>query len=306
MRYLTFSSKDRPQEKIFGVLVDGSIVIEISDVKSENSLLEFIKAGPGRWMETSEKVRSGENEFKQYDLDEVTIHAPITRPPTLRDFYAFEQHVTTAYANRGRTVPKNWYEMPVFYFCNPNSTFGHDQEVPMPKYTQALDYELEVAAVIGKPGRDISAKDAMQHIFGFTIFNDWSARDEQRKEMSVGLGPAKGKDFASSFGPYIVTPDELEDRSDGRPGVYDLEMIARVNGKEYSRGNWNSLYYSFGEMIARASGDVTLQPGDLIGSGTVGTGCFLELTKGKGPWLQSGDVVELEIERLGVLRNKVS
>ena len=107
MRYLTFSSKDRPQEKNFGVLVDGSIVIEISDVKSENSLLEFIKAGPGRWMETSEKVRSGENEFKQYDLDEVTIHAPITRPPTLRDFYAFEQHVTTAYANRGRTVPKN-------------------------------------------------------------------------------------------------------------------------------------------------------------------------------------------------------
>ncbi|MCH7480399.1 MAG: fumarylacetoacetate hydrolase family protein, partial [Chloroflexi bacterium] len=280
MRYLTFSSNDQPEEKNFGVLVDGSNVIEISDVEPENSLLEFIKAGPGRWLETSEKVQSGENEFKQYDLNEVTIHAPITRPPTLRDFYAFEQHVTTAYANRGRTVPKNWYEMPVFYFCNPNSTFGHDEEVPMPKYTQALDYELEVAVVIGKPGRDIPAEDAMQHIFGFTIFNDWSARDEQRKEMSVGLGPAKGKDFASSFGPYIVTPDELEDRSDGRPGVYDLEMIARVNGKEYSRGNWNSLYYSFGEMIARASGDVTLQPGDLIGSGTVGTGCFLELTKG--------------------------
>ncbi|MCH7663332.1 MAG: fumarylacetoacetate hydrolase family protein [Chloroflexi bacterium] len=306
MRYLTFSSKDRPAEKSFGVLVEGANVIELSDVESENSLLEFIKAGSGRWRENSEKVQSGETEFKQHDLSTVTIHAPITRPPTLRDFYAFEQHVTTAYANRGRTVPNNWYEMPVFYFCNPNSTFGHDHEVPMPKYTRALDYELEVAAVIGKPGRDIPAKDAMQHIFGFTIFNDWSARDEQRKEMSVGLGPAKGKDFASSFGPYIVTPDELEDRREGRPGVYDLEMIARVNGKEYSRGNWSSLHYSFGEMIARASADVTLQPGDIIGSGTVGTGCLLELTKGEGPWLQIGDVVELEIERLGVLRNTVS
>lgn len=241
-----------------------------------------------------------------WQLNAVTILPPIPKPPSLRDFYAFEQHVVTAHANRGREVSKAWYEMPVFYFSNPSSTYGHTQDVPMPKYTQALDYELEVAAIIGKSGRDISAENAMQHIFGFTIFNDWSARDEQRKEMSVGLGPAKGKDFASSFGPYIVTPDDLEDRSDGRPGVYDLQMIARINGKEYSRGNWKTLYYSFGEMIARASADVTLQPGDIIGSGTVGTGCLLELTKGEGPWLKKGDVVELEVERMGILRNTIA
>jgi fumarylacetoacetate (FAA) hydrolase len=119
------------------------------------------------------------------------------------------------------------------------------------------------------------------------------------------LGPAKGKDFASSFGPYLVTPDELQDRHTGRPGVYDLDMVARVNGEERSRGNWKDLYYSFGEMIAHASQGVTLYPGDVIGSGTVGTGCLLETTKGQGPWLQAGDVVELEIERLGILRNIV-
>ena len=256
-----------------------------------------------------EKLRSlGTNDGRQatWLLKDIQVVPPFNSAPSLRDFYAFEQHVVTAHANRGRAVPKAWYDIPVFYFSNPSSTYGHDQEIPTPKYSQALDYELEVAAVIGKPGRDIPSDKAMDHIFGFTIFNDWSARDEQRKEMSVGLGPAKGKDFASSFGPYIITPDELEDRSAGRPGVYDLQMVARVNGEEYSRGNWNTLHYSFGEMIARASADVTLYPGDIIGSGTVGTGCLLELTKGEGPWLQKGVVVELEIERLGVLRNRVA
>ena len=145
----------------------------------------------------------------------------------------------------------------------------------------------------------------MNYIFGFTIFNDWSARDVQRQEVKVGLGPAKGKDFASSFGPNIITPDELKDKAAGKPGVYDLEMTACVNGKEFSRGNWKALYYSFGEMIERASADVTLSPGDIIGSGTVGTGCLLELTNAQGPWLEKGDVVELEIERMGTLRNKV-
>jgi fumarylacetoacetate (FAA) hydrolase len=146
----------------------------------------------------------------------------------------------------------------------------------------------------------------MDHIFGFTIFNDWSARDIQKQEMAVGLGPAKGKDFASSFGPYILTIDEIIDRSDGRPGVYDLAMKARINGEEVSSGNWKSLYYSFGQMIERASEEVTLMPGDIIGSGTVGTGCLLELTKGQGPWLSKGDIIELEIERFGVLRNTIT
>ncbi|HMB23780.1 MAG TPA: fumarylacetoacetate hydrolase family protein, partial [Anaerolineales bacterium] len=169
--------------------------------------------------------------------------------------------------------------------------------------TSAMDYELEIAAVIGKGGMDIKAEDAPAHIFGYTIFNDWSARDIQRKEMAVGLGPAKGKDFASSFGPVIVTHETLADKATNRPGVYDLEMTARVNGKEFSRGNFKDIHWSFGEIIARVSECVMLNPGDVIGSGTVGTGCLLELTKFQGPWLNHGDVVELEIERIGILRN---
>jgi 2-keto-4-pentenoate hydratase/2-oxohepta-3-ene-1,7-dioic acid hydratase in catechol pathway len=243
--------------------------------------------------------------FVKHSLSEAILRVPIRPPASLRDFYAFEQHVKTANANRGRDVPKEWYEMPVFYFSNPTAIYGPDDTIPYPSYSDALDYELEVACVIGSSGKDIPAEKAEEYIFGYMIFNDWSARDVQRREMAVGLGPAKGKDFANSFGPYLVTPDELADRRTGRPGVYDLEMVARVNGKEMSRGNWKDLYWSFGDMIARASQDVKLLPGDVIGSGTVGTGCLLELTKGQGPWLQPGDVVELEIERLGVLRNTV-
>ena len=241
-----------------------------------------------------------------YSLDAVDLLPPLLRPMSLRDFYAFEAHVAAANANRGRQVPEEWYNFPVFYFSNPNAIFGPGETVPYPSYTKQLDYELEVACVIGRPGVNIKAEDAEQYIFGYTIFNDWSARDVQALEMRVGLGPAKGKDFAASLGPAIVTPDELTDWSAGRPGVYDLEMTARVNGEQRSRGNWKDLYYSFGDMIARASQDVYLLPGDVIGSGTVGTGCLLELTKGQGPWLQPGDRVDLEIERLGVLTNRVA
>jgi fumarylacetoacetate (FAA) hydrolase len=162
-----------------------------------------------------------------------------------------------------------------------------------------------VVCVIGKGGRNIPVADAESHIMGYMIFNNWSARDIQRQEMSVGLGPAKGKDFANAFGPFLVTPDELVDHKTDRPGVYDLAMVARVNGEERSRGNWQDLHYSFAEMIARASENATLRPGDILGSGAVGSGCLLELTEGKGPWLQTGDVVELEIDKLGVLRNTV-
>jgi fumarylacetoacetate (FAA) hydrolase len=237
-------------------------------------------------------------------FDEVSFLSPL-KPNTLRDGYAFEQHVKTANRNRGREVPEEWYQFPVFYFTNPNAVFGHEDIIPYPPYTQALDYELEIAAVIGKPGINIKPEEAEQYIFGYTIFNDWSARDVQRREMMVGLGPAKGKDFASSFGPVIVTHESLADKAVGRPGVYDLEMTARINGVEMSRGNFKDMHWSFGEIIARASESVMLYPGDVIGSGTVGTGCLLELTKFQGPWLNRGDVVELEIERIGVLRNTV-
>ncbi|HEU4328866.1 MAG TPA: fumarylacetoacetate hydrolase family protein [Roseiflexaceae bacterium] len=236
-------------------------------------------------------------------LEEVKLLAPLPRPSSLRDFYAFEQHVATAARNRGRAVPPEWYNIPVFYFSNHTAIYGPDADVPMPR-SRALDYELEIACVIGRAGRDILAEDAEEYIAGYLVMNDWSARDLQRDEMSVGLGPAKGKDFATSLGPVLVTPDELEAYALG-DGRYNLTMVARVNGQERSRGNFRDIYYTFGQMIARASQDVTLYPGDVIGSGTVGTGCLLELTAGAGPWLEEGDVVELEVEGLGLLRNRV-
>jgi fumarylacetoacetate (FAA) hydrolase len=236
-------------------------------------------------------------------LEEVRLLAPLPRPPSLRDFYAFEQHVATAARNRGRHVAPAWYEIPVFYFSNHTSIYGPGADVPLPR-TEALDYELEIACVIGRAGRDIAEEDATEYIAGYTIMNDWSARDVQAEEMAVGLGPAKGKDFATSLGPWLVTPDELEDLELG-DGRYNLTMLARVNGVERSRGNFRDIYYTFAQMIARASRDATLYPGDVLGSGTVGTGCLLELTAGQGPWLAEGDIVELEISGLGTLRNRV-
>ena len=239
---------------------------------------------------------------ESFTIDKVKFHAPL-HPTSLRDAYAFEQHVKTANKNRGRDVPEDWYKFPVFYYTNPHSIFGSGDEIPYPHYTQSLDFELEIAVVIGKAGINIKPENAHEHIFGYTIFNDWSARDVQRAEMKIGLGPAKGKDFASSLGPVIVTSEALADRTINRPGVYDLKMSARINGLEISKANFKDIFWSFGEIIARASDTCELQAGDVIGSGTVGTGCLLELTKTQGPWLNAGDVVELEIERIGVLKN---
>jgi fumarylacetoacetate (FAA) hydrolase len=300
MRYLTFSAPDESAVRL-GALTANNRVVSLDEAGLASDMLALIRAGASAWEQASEYVHQAQGNWA---LEEVSVLAPF-RPPSLRDFYAFEEHVATAHANRGKEVPKEWYEIPVFYFSNPNPIFGPGEDMPMPTATQALDYELEVAAIIGKAGRDIPADKAIDHIFGFTILNDWSARDLQGQEMKVGLGPAKGKDFASSLGPIIVSPDELAPHSTERAGVYNLAMSARINGKEFSRGNWSSLHYSFGEMIARASQGVELFPGDVIGSGTVGTGCLLELTKGQGPWLQKGDLVELEIEGIGVLSNRV-
>jgi fumarylacetoacetate (FAA) hydrolase len=223
---------------------------------------------------------------------------------SLRDFYSFEAHVKTARARRGLAMLPEWYEQPVFYFSNPRAVFGHDAVVPHPKNSQALDFELEVAAIIGKGGIDIEVAEAEAHIIGYTIMNDWSARDLQRQEMKVGLGPAKGKDFATSLGPTLIDPTTLANRRAGKG--YDLAMVARRNGQECSRGNWRDIGWSFAEMIARASADCMLYPGDVIGSGTVGTGCILELgEENVGGWLQPGDVLELEIERFGILRNRI-
>jgi fumarylacetoacetate (FAA) hydrolase len=238
------------------------------------------------------------------NLSELSLRTPIPYPPVIRDFYAFEDHVKAARARRGLGMPKEWYEFPAFYYSNPGKVYGPNEDIPCPAYTKAMDYELEIACVLGKTGVDIKENEAESFIAGYTIMNDWSARDIQAKEMKIGLGPAKAKDFATSFGPWIVTPDELQDRKSGQ-GRFDLAMKARVNGKELSHGNMSSMHWTFSQMIARASQAVEVQPGDVFGSGTVGTGSLLELGQDVHRWLRPGDEVELEINRLGTLRNRI-
>ncbi len=233
---------------------------------------------------------------------------PLPIPPirSIRDFYAFEQHVKTCRAQRGLAMVAQWYEIPVFYFSNPASVIGHGDLVYTPRSTQELDFELEIAAIIGTEVSDLRADDsAMDCVAGFTIYNDWSARDLQRNEMAVGLGPSKGKDFANSFGPHMIPLEELRDCYD--QGRLKLEMSASINGKVVSRGNAASMYWTWPQLLAHASRDTRLMPGDVIGSGTVGTGCILELTPAvTGGWLKPNDVVQLEIERIGVLENRIA
>jgi fumarylacetoacetate (FAA) hydrolase len=239
-----------------------------------------------------------------FTADELVFGPPILQPPSLRDFYAFEQHVATMWHRRGGEVPKAWYRLPIFYFSNVSEIRGPGDPVWAPRGSSELDYELEVAALIDTPVRDLSGERGEAAIGGYLVFNDWSARDLQREETTVRLGPAKGKDFASSIGPWLVTPDELADALSGNG--YDLAMTASVNGRELSRGSWAAAQFSFGQMIERASADVRLRPGDLLGSGTVGTGCLLEIREETlGRYLEPGDSVTLAIERLGSLTSPV-
>ncbi len=228
---------------------------------------------------------SRSREHAEYPLAQVKLLPPVLNPPTIRDFVSFEGHVVNAWRLQGHSMPDEWYKRPVFSFLNASSVCGHEDEIPYPVGTAQLDYELEVAAVIGAEGE----------IGGFTIMNDWSARDILFDEVALGLGPSKGKDFATSFGPVVVTPDEL--------GDLRLEMVARVNGEERSRGNLGTMHWSWGDLVDHASRNTVLRPGDLIGSGTVTGGSILEQEDGR--WLAPGDVVELEVEGIGVLRNTI-
>ena len=240
-------------------------------------------------------------------VSEAALLAPVPRPPSVRDFYAFEQHVRTARQRRGLEMEPDWYELPVFYFSNPAAILGPFDDVPVPPGTAQLDFELEVAAVVGMEGTNLDPAEAEGHIAGFCVMNDWSARDIQRREMKLSMGPVKGKDFATTLGPFMVTPDELEPFRKGR--AYDVAMTASVNGREYSRASLSEIYWSFGEMLAYASRGTTLLPGDVIGSGTCGTGCILELSLVHGeeayPWLQPGDLVALEVDHVGRIESRV-
>ncbi|HEX9342899.1 MAG TPA: fumarylacetoacetate hydrolase family protein [Actinomycetota bacterium] len=242
-------------------------------------------------------------------LGGVRLLAPVVAPPSLRDFYAFEQHVATARRRRGVEMHPDWYALPVFYFSNPHAIVGPGDPVAAPPRSLELDYELEVACVLGGGGRNLGLQDAdrLGLVAGFMVMNDWSARDVQRREMQQSMGPVKGKDFATSLGPWLVTTSEFA--PGGLREVPSAAMTARVNGVEYSRSDLDTLWWSFAEMLVYASEAAELRRGDLIGSGTCGTGCILELSIVHGldkyPYLVPGDEVELEVEGLGVLANPI-
>jgi 2-keto-4-pentenoate hydratase/2-oxohepta-3-ene-1,7-dioic acid hydratase in catechol pathway len=236
---------------------------------------------------------AGETIF--YDAASVRLTAPLPNPPSLRDFIAFEDHIAATSKRRGQPIPPEWYKAPVYYKGNHRTIIGSDHDLPWPLNTEKLDYELELACIVGRTGRDIAEQDAAGYIAGYTIMNDFSARDIQFQEMACRLGPAKGKDFATAIGPCIVTPDEIED-------LASLRMVARVNGEIWSEGRFGTIHWSFPQMIEHVSRGESIYPGDLFGSGTVGGGCGLELDR----YLKPGDVMELEIQPIGVLRTTIA
>ncbi len=283
MRLVTFRS-----EGAEGVgRVEGTHVVPLE----ATTMIEWLRGeghGEAHSHHPSAKKRHGDG----VELARVELLAPVPDPPSVRDFYAFEGHVTTGWRRRGGEVPPAWYAAPAFYFSNPASIHGPGQKVRRPVATEMLDLELEIAAVIGAGGE----------IAGFTLLNDWSARDVQREEMTVGLGPAKGKDFAVSLGPWLVTPDELP-YEDGRLHV---EATASVNGEEITRTNASEQHWSWPELIAHAARDTRMRPGDVLGSGTLNRGCLLELGPLEGDrWLEPGDVVAIEAEGLGRLETPI-
>jgi 2-keto-4-pentenoate hydratase/2-oxohepta-3-ene-1,7-dioic acid hydratase in catechol pathway len=305
MKFVTFENRDGLNR--LGLLLNSTLIVDIneaSDGKLPSRMLELVESNDKYLPLMGEFETLNFQDKGVYLLSEVKLRAPLPNPRSFRDFYAFEQHVKTARANRGLEMIPEWYEIPVFYFSNHLVMKGPEESIKRPNKCEWLDYELEIACIIGSEGQNISREQADDYIFGYCILNDWSARDLQRKEMMVGLGPAKGKDFATSIGPYIVTKDELKGFASNKG--FNLKMTAKVNGVLLSEGNMQDLFYSFSEMIERASDGVTIYPGEIIGSGTVGTGCILELGQEIHRWLEPGDLVELEIENLGILRNSIT
>lgn len=288
-------------------LPNGDVVLgSISDSLETVQVLEG--APEDALTEVCVERRGGAAAGPQYGIDEVRFLPPVARPPSIRDFMAFEDHVKNARSGVGLEMDPEWYEAPVFYFSNPNAVLGDDDTVRPPRRSRSLDYELEVACLIGRRVRDVDPADpgAMGCVAGFLLMNDWSARDFGAREMKHGLGPAKAKDFATSLGPWVVTPDEFEWADPGRMAE---PVTARVNGKLYSEGSLAQMHFSWLDILARASADIDLVPGEIIGSGTCGAGCLLELRilhgRDEFPWLRPGDVVELESPLMGRLRNPV-
>ncbi len=265
------------------------------------SVLAIVESGQAALERAAERVASAPPEAR-LAVQDVVLLAPIPQPPQMRDFLCFEKHLKQGFEAiakmRGTParIPKVWYERPIFYHPNRLNVCGTGADVPWPAYSEQLDFELEFGCYIGTPGKDIPRNEARRHIFGYTLFNDFSARDEQTLDMMGQLGPGKGKDFDNSnaMGPCLVTADELVD-------PYDLEMKVRVNGEEWGRGHSSEMHWKFEDCIAHVSRAETVHPGEFFASGTVGNGCGLEHMR----FLKPGDVVELEVEGIGILRNRV-
>jgi 2-keto-4-pentenoate hydratase/2-oxohepta-3-ene-1,7-dioic acid hydratase in catechol pathway len=247
-----------------------------------------------------------EGQASERALDEVRLLAPID-PPAIRDFSVFEQHIEGIMMGAGNPIPESWYGSPFCYFSNPGAVTGPGEEIALPPGCRDLDLELEVAAVIGRAGRNLTPEEAGSYIAGYTIFNDWSARDLQFEEMKLGLGICKGKDFANTLGPWIVTPDELEPFRAG--DRLDLDLRATVNDRQLGDDTLANMAWSFEELVAYASRGTWIRPGDVLGSGTCGSGCLIELRGRNGadghPWLAPGDTVSLTVQGIGTLTNTV-
>ena len=312
MRLSTYKLANNNKELIG--LVKKDSLINLNEFFGDISLVDLIKKD--NWKsETLKKI--DEEKLVSHHINDVNLLAPIPNPNSLRDAYAFRQHVETSRKNRGLEMIKEFDEFPVFYFSNHNAIYGPQDEIKcMPSHFEKLDFELEIAIVIGKEGRNLKANEASSYIAGYMIMNDVSARGLQMKEMKLNLGPAKGKDFASVIGPYLVTPDEIKDKlinKEGHGSIYDLKMSCFLNNQLVSEGNFKDMNWTFEQIIERVSYGATIYPGDIIGSGTVGTGCLLELN-GSGKikdsnynevWLKEGDVVKMKIDKLGEISNKI-
>lgn len=297
-------------------------IYPIADLSNDlpGNMAEFLKgeeANMEKARKLNDEVQNGKHESSALPFDQAEILSPVPHPTSCRDAYAFRQHVATARANRGVDMIPEFDQFPVFYFTNHNTSYGPGEVTLMPDHFLKLDFELEIAMVVGKQGRNIKAENADDYIAGYMIMNDLSARQLQMEEMKLNLGPAKGKDMANTFGPYLVTADELQDvatsAKEGHAGkAYNLTMKAHHNGQQISEGNFADMDWTFAEIIERVSYGVDIFPGDVIGSGTVGTGCYLELNgtaRQKNPdhepqWLKEGDEMILEIDKLGKLYNK--
>ena len=312
MRLSTYKLANNNKELIG--LVKKDSLINLNEFFGDISLVDLIKKD--NWKsETLKKI--DEEKLVTHHINDVNLLAPIPNPNSLRDAYAFRQHVETSRKNRGLEMIKEFDEFPVFYFSNHNAIYGPQDEIKcMPSHFEKLDFELEIAIVIGKEGRNLKANEASSYIAGYMIMNDVSARGLQMKEMKLNLGPAKGKDFASVIGPYLVTPDEIKDKlidKAGHGSIYDLKMSCFLNNQLVSEGNFKDMNWTFEQIIERVSYGTTIYPGDIIGSGTVGTGCLLEIN-GTGKikdsnynevWLKEGDVVKMKIDKLGEISNKI-